>query len=56
MEPLIWVALLIYIVSFILITRFSRNQVKYGSKDSSGLFQTKCSTLIKQNVPPLNFA
>jgi len=32
---LIWVALLIYIVSFILITRFSRNQVKYGSKDSS---------------------
>jgi hypothetical protein len=35
MEPLIWVAILVYILSFYLITRFSRNQVKYHNSKSS---------------------
>ena len=29
MEPLIWVALVVYLLSFFLIVRFSRNRAKY---------------------------
>lgn len=35
MEPLIWVAILVYIVSFYLIARFSRDQVKYHNSKAS---------------------
>jgi len=36
MEPLIWVAILVYILSFYLIIKFSFNQVKFhNSKNSS---------------------
>jgi len=40
MEPLIWVAILIYILSFCLIIRFSFNQVKFNNSKN---FSAKAS-------------
>jgi hypothetical protein len=35
MEPLMWVAIVVYIASFFLIVRFSRNRYKYHNSNMS---------------------